>query len=50
MNTALVRLELRRAIRNRRTLPFSTVLTVVFFLAFSSGGRADKVGGLTVAP
>ncbi|MDQ2727507.1 MAG: ABC transporter permease [Actinomycetota bacterium] len=49
MNPALVRLELRRALRNRRTLLFAAVFPVVFFLAFSAG-PASKIGGLAAAP
>lgn len=50
MNTALIRLELRRARRNRRTLIFAAVLPVVFFLAFSAGQRTSTLGGLRAAP
>lgn len=49
MNPALIRLELRRARRNRRTLIFAAVLPVVFFLAFSAGNQG-KLGGLQAAP
>ncbi len=48
--TALLHVELRRAIRNKRTLIFSAVLPVTFFLAFSSGGGNDRLDGLSVAP
>jgi len=48
--TALLHVELRRAIRNKRTLIFSAVLPVIFFLAFSSGGGNDRLDGLSVAP
>ncbi|MDQ6837130.1 MAG: ABC transporter permease [Actinomycetota bacterium] len=50
MNPALVRLELRRAVRNRRTLLFAAILPVFFFLAFSAGGQTGKLNGLAVAP
>lgn len=50
MNPALIRLELRRARRNRRTLLFAAVLPVLFFLAFSAGNQTSKLGGLKVAP
>jgi ABC-2 type transport system permease protein len=36
-NTTLLRLELRRMLRNRRTVIFSVVLPVVFFLLFGTG-------------
>lgn len=49
MNTALLRAEARRALRNRRTLILAAVLPVVFFTTFSSGG-SGTVGGLAVAP
>ncbi len=49
MTLALLRVEVRRAIRNKRTLIFSAVLPVVFFLAFSSGG-SGTLDGLVVAP
>ncbi len=47
MNPALLQLELRRAVRNRRTFLFAAVLPVVFFLAFSSVG--NHLGGLDEA-
>lgn len=47
---ALLRLELRRQLRNRRALVFTTVLPVFFFLSFSAGGDGSRLGGLTVAP
>jgi ABC-2 type transport system permease protein len=46
----LLSLELKRARRNRRTLVFTAVLPVFFFLSFSAGAGTDTVGGLTVAP
>lgn len=49
MTGALLRLEVRRAVRNRRTLVFSAVLPVIFFLAFSSG-TGGTLDGLAVAP
>ncbi|KRF24572.1 ABC transporter permease [Phycicoccus sp. Soil803] len=36
-NTTLLRIELRRLLRNRRTVIFSIVLPVVFFLLFGTG-------------
>ena len=36
-NTTLLRIELRRLLRNRRTVIFSLVLPVVFFLLFGTG-------------
>ncbi|GAA4733692.1 ABC transporter permease [Pedococcus ginsenosidimutans] len=36
-NATLVRLELRRMLRNRRTVIFSVVMPVVFFLLFGTG-------------
>lgn len=50
MNATLLRTEVRRALRNRRTLIFAAILPAVFFLTFSAGGSGDKLGGLTVAP
>jgi ABC-2 type transport system permease protein len=50
MNPALLRLEIRRLVRNRRTLVFSLVLPAFFFLAFSAGSEGQTVGGLSVAP
>lgn len=50
MNTALIRLELRRASRNRRTLFFSAVFPLVLFLVFSTGVGTGKLGSLKVAP
>lgn len=47
MNTALLALDLRRAVRNRRTLVFAAGFPVLFFLAFSSGA-SGRVGGLDV--
>jgi len=46
----LLSLELKRARRNRRTLVFTAVLPVFFFLTFSAGSSAETVGGLKVAP
>lgn len=50
MNTALLRLEMRRTLRNRRVLLITTVFPVVFFLGFSGGDQAQHLGGLTIAP
>jgi ABC-2 type transport system permease protein len=38
-NATLLRLELRRMLRNRRTVIFSVVLPVVFFLIFGTGQK-----------
>lgn len=50
MNTTLLRTEIRRALRNRRTLIFAAVFPVVFFLAFSAGAGGSRLGGLAIAP
>ncbi|MEP7054884.1 MAG: ABC transporter permease [Actinomycetota bacterium] len=50
MNLALLTFELRRAVRNRRTLMFSAVLPVFFFLTFAAGGDTEKLGGLSSRP
>jgi ABC-2 type transport system permease protein len=51
VNTTLLRAELKRARRNRRTLIFAAVLPLIFFIAFSAGaGANDTLGGLEVAP
>jgi ABC-2 type transport system permease protein len=45
-NATLVRLELRRMLRNRRTMIFSVVLPVVFFLLFGTGkSYSDESAG-----
>ena len=49
MMPTLLHLELRRALRNRRTLVFAAVLPMVSFATFSSGANG-QVGGLDVAP
>lgn len=49
MNLALLRLETRRKLRDRRTLMFAVVLPAVFFVTFSAG-QQDRVGGLSVGP
>jgi len=49
MMPTLLHLELRRALRNRRTLVFAAVLPMVSFATFSSGANG-RVGGLDVAP
>jgi ABC-2 type transport system permease protein len=43
----MIRLELRRMIRNRRTVIFTLVMPAVFFLLFGTGGdyRTERVGG-----
>lgn len=50
MSTALLRTELRRALRNRRTFVFTAALPVVFFLTFSTGADSSTLDQLTVAP
>jgi ABC-2 type transport system permease protein len=50
MNAVLLRAELRRVARNRRTLIFTAILPVVFFLSFSAGADRGRLGGLAVAP
>ncbi|MCU1345064.1 MAG: putative transporter integral rane protein [Acidimicrobiia bacterium] len=50
MTSPLLTLELRRASRNRRTLVFTMVLPVFFFLSFSADTSAGTLSGLTVAP
>jgi ABC-2 type transport system permease protein len=49
MMPTLLHLELRRALRHRRTLGFAAVLPMVSFATFSSGANG-QVGGLDVAP
>ncbi len=45
-NATLVRLELRRMVRNRRTLVFSIVMPVIFFLIFGVGqSYSDQSAG-----
>lgn len=45
-NTTLLRLELRRLLRNRRTVIFTLVMPVVFFLIFGLGqGYPDESAG-----
>jgi ABC-2 type transport system permease protein len=45
-NATLVRLELRRMLRNRRTVIFSVVMPVVFFLLFGTGkSYSDESAG-----
>jgi ABC-2 type transport system permease protein len=43
-NTTLLRLELRRMLRNRRTVIFSVVLPVVFYLIFGTGKSYSDEG------
>jgi ABC-2 type transport system permease protein len=45
-----MRAELRRALRNKRTLMFAAVLPAFFFVAFASSRATATVGGLRVAP
>ena len=43
----MIRLELRRMVRNRRTVIFTLVMPAVFFLLFGTGAssRTERVGG-----
>ncbi|MET0424023.1 MAG: ABC transporter permease [Actinoplanes sp.] len=43
----MIRLELRRMIRNKRTVVFTVVLPAVFFLLFGTSGdyKSERVGG-----
>jgi len=47
LSGTFVRLELRRLLRNRRTLVFSLVMPAVFFLLFGTneGMKTDRIGG-----
>src|SRR5919197_2947691 len=47
----MIKLELRRMSRNRRTVIFTLVLPAVFFLLFgtNAGSKHDTVGGGNVA-
>jgi ABC-2 type transport system permease protein len=52
MNTTYLRLELRRLLRNRRTLVFTLVMPVVFFLVFGvsqSGADAKAYVAISLA-
>ncbi|SDR81519.1 ABC-2 type transport system permease protein [Nocardioides scoriae] len=42
LNTTMVRLELRRSLRNRRTLVFALVLPAALFFVFGSGGGGEE--------
>jgi ABC-2 type transport system permease protein len=46
-NLGMIRLELRRMMRNRRTVIFTLILPAVFFLLFgtNAGSRAEAAGG-----
>src|SRR5688572_7172470 len=46
-NLGLIRLELRRMVRNRRTVMFTLVMPAALFLLFGThgGARAGRVGG-----
>ncbi len=44
LSRPLLRLELKRVRRNRRTLLFSAVVPVIFFLLFSSPGKSQHYG------
>jgi ABC-2 type transport system permease protein len=48
-NLTFLYLEIRRLLRNRRTVVFTLVLPVVFFLLFKSARRLDQVGGVQLA-
>ena len=50
MNVVLLRTELRRAVRNRRTLIFTAVLPAVFFMIFSATNQTGSLDGVKVAP
>ncbi|MBL7257850.1 ABC transporter permease [Paractinoplanes lichenicola] len=43
----MIRLELRRMVRNKRTVIFTLVMPAVFFLLFGTGGdyKTERVGG-----
>lgn len=43
LNLRLLRIEVRRLLRNRRTLIFATIMPLAFFLLFSSGS-AGRIG------
>ena len=47
MSTALLRMEIRRKLRDRRTMMFAVILPAIFFLTFSAGTQS-KVAGLDV--
>ncbi|MCW2846235.1 MAG: rane protein [Marmoricola sp.] len=48
-NTTLVRIELRRMLRNRRSLFFALVFPSLMYLIFGSGSQgAEKLGGSSV--
>ena len=49
MNPALLRMETRRKLRDRRTMMFALILPAIFFLTFSAG-QQDSVAGLAAAP
>jgi ABC-2 type transport system permease protein len=49
MNSALLRMEIRRKLRDRRTMMFALILPAIFFLTFSAGDQS-KVAGLSVGP
>jgi len=44
-NLTFLYLEIRRLLRNRRTVLFTLVMPVVFFVLFTSGKRLQKLGG-----
>src|ERR1700761_9545763 len=49
MSTALLSMEIRRKLRDRRTMMFAVILPAIFFLTFSAGTQS-KVAGLDVGP
>lgn len=46
-SAGMIGLELRRMVRNRRTVVFTLVMPAVFFLLFGTGSssRTERVGG-----
>jgi ABC-2 type transport system permease protein len=48
-NLTFLYLEIRRLLRNRRTLLFTLILPVVFFLLFRSNKRLGQLGGAQLA-
>src|SRR6266576_155781 len=44
-NLTFLYLEIRRLLRNRRTVAFTLVIPVVFFLVFTGGKRLQQLGG-----
>jgi ABC-2 type transport system permease protein len=50
VNPALLRAELRRVARTRRLLVVAAVLPGIFFVVFTAGDDAERIGDLAVAP